>query len=276
MTETFIGEVLIRSSEPVLVIATDEAEGQAAGDEAGPLPGFPGGHLPTLAGPVTIKLDGDGSGIMIGGNPSAGSSATIHLNGKAGDITVRDRNGNEVFQFSSRFAILDIGGAGNEGDIRVRNSAGEQTIHLDGNSGDIRLLGADCAEQFDIGEYDPVQPGSVLVIDENGTLGPCVRAYDKRVAGIVSGANGFHPGLILDSRPANNQRAPIALSGKVYCHVDAQYGAIEVGDLLTTSSTKGMAMKAADPMQAFGAVVGKALQPLDSGTGLIPVLVALQ
>ena len=64
--------------------------------------------------------------------------------------------------------------------------------------------------------------------------------------------------------------------GRVYCKVDANHGAIEVGDLLTTSSTPGHAMKASDPLRSFGAVIGKALSDLKSGTGLIPVLVALQ
>jgi hypothetical protein len=58
--------------------------------------------------------------------------------------------------------------------------------------------------------------------------------------------------------------------------VDAQYGAIEVGDLLTTSSTPGHAMKTCDPLKAFGAVIGKALRPLTEGQGLIPILIALQ
>jgi hypothetical protein len=35
-------------------------------------------------------------------------------------------------------------------------------------------------------------------------------------------------------------------------------------------------MKAADREHAFGAVIGKALAPLPSGRGLIPILVALQ
>jgi hypothetical protein len=69
---------------------------------------------------------------------------------------------------------------------------------------------------------------------------------------------------------------PIALMGKVYCKVDASYGAIEVGDLLTTSPTPGHAMKADDPMKAFGSVIGKALRPLAIGEGLIPILIALQ
>jgi hypothetical protein len=64
--------------------------------------------------------------------------------------------------------------------------------------------------------------------------------------------------------------------GKVFCKVDAQYGAIAVGDLLTTSPTLGHAMKATKPHKAFGAVIGKALRPLQDGCGLIPILIALQ
>jgi hypothetical protein len=58
--------------------------------------------------------------------------------------------------------------------------------------------------------------------------------------------------------------------------VDAQYGSVEVGDLLTTSPTFGHAMKATDQAKAFGSIIGKALEPLRSGTGLIRMLVSLQ
>jgi hypothetical protein len=71
-------------------------------------------------------------------------------------------------------------------------------------------------------------------------------------------------------------RMPVALMGKVYCKVDARHSPIEVGDLLTTSSTPGHAMKANDAHKAFGAVLGKALRPLEQGQGIIPILVALQ
>ena len=64
--------------------------------------------------------------------------------------------------------------------------------------------------------------------------------------------------------------------GKVYCKADAQTSSIQIGDLLTTSSTPGHAMKASYPIKAFGTVIGKALKPLKGGKGLIPVLVALQ
>jgi hypothetical protein len=142
--------------------------------------------------------------------------------------------------------------------------------------GDVVLAGADCAEEFDIANVETVEAGTVMVINEGGALQISDQAYDKRVAGVISGAGNYKPGLILDKRESSSNRMPIALMGKVYCKVDASYGAIEVGDLLTTSPTLGHAMKADNPLKAFGAVIGKALQPLAEGQSLIPVLVALQ
>jgi hypothetical protein len=143
-------------------------------------------------------------------------------------------------------------------------------------TGDIRLRNADCAEDFDIAGLEKVEPGTVMVIDSEGSLRECDRAYDKCVAGVISGAGSYKPAMILDKQESSKNRMPIALMGKVYCKVDASYGAIEVGDLLTTSSTPGHAMKVSDPMKAFGSVIGKALRPLTSGEGLIPILIALQ
>lgn len=142
-------------------------------------------------------------------------------------------------------------------------------------SGDIRLTNADCAEDFTIGTGS-VDPGTVMVLGEEGALFPSQSAYDKRVAGVVSGAGDYKPGIVLDKQRAGHDRQPIALLGKAFCKVDTQYGAIEIGDLLTTSPTPGHAMKAADPTKALGAVIGKALLPLDNGQGLIPILIALQ
>jgi hypothetical protein len=96
------------------------------------------------------------------------------------------------------------------------------------------------------------------------------------VVGVVSGAGEFKPSLILDKRKTDRKRQPLALLGKTYCKVDASASAIEIGDLLTTSSTPGHAMKAEECRRAFGAILGKALTPLRHGLGLIPILVALQ
>jgi hypothetical protein len=158
-------------------------------------------------------------------------------------------------------------------------------------TGDIKLLNpqnADCAEDFDISE-DNIEPGTVVVLTENGSLRSSHQEYDKKVAGIISGAGGYKPAIVLNrhnqsqnqnqnerKEDKNKHRLPIALMGKVHCKVDATHSPIEIGDLLTTSSTKGYAMKADDVTKAFGAVLGKALGCINEGLGMIPVLVTLQ
>jgi hypothetical protein len=143
-------------------------------------------------------------------------------------------------------------------------------------TGDIRLIGADCAEDFDIAGGQDVEPGTVMVLTDEGSLTPSSRPHDKRVAGVVSGAGGYRPGILLDRQAVGRARLPVALLGKAFCKVDASRSPIAVGDLLTSSETPGHAMKATDPLKAFGAVLGKALQPLSGGHGLIPILIALQ
>jgi hypothetical protein len=147
-------------------------------------------------------------------------------------------------------------------------------------TGDLRLVNADCAEDFDISVAAPVEPGTVMVLGPEGVLSPSSKPYDRRVAGVVSGAGSYRPGITLDSasgrREGNHPRLPIGLLGKVFCKVDAAYGPIEIGDLLTTSPTPGHAMRASDHMQAFGAVLGKALRPHRAGQGVVPILISLQ
>jgi hypothetical protein len=143
-------------------------------------------------------------------------------------------------------------------------------------SGDITMPASDFAEDFLVEASDVVEPGTVMVLDENGVLRPSDKRYDRKVAGVISGAGDYRPGLILDRDKCALGRLPLALVGKVYCKVDATYDPIRVGDLLTTSPTAGHAMKADDPIKAFGAVIGKALLAFQSGCGLIPILVALQ
>jgi hypothetical protein len=154
------------------------------------------------------------------------------------------------------------------GDIRL---TGDVVV-----TGDIRLINADCAEDFDISAAEPVAPGMVMVLGADDALKPCQHAYDKRVVGVVSGAGDYRPGIVLDKHPDRANRSSVALLGKVFCRVDADYGPVTAGDLLTTSDTPGHAMKAADPFRAFGSVIGKALRSLEVGQGLIPILIALQ
>lgn len=143
-------------------------------------------------------------------------------------------------------------------------------------TGDIRLTNADCAEDFDIAEAAIADPGTVMVLNESGALQPSQHAYDKRVAGVVSGAGEYKPGIVLDKKNSDRPRKPVALLGKVFCKVDASQSAIEVGDLLTTSTIPGHAMKVIDSTKALGTIIGKALRPFRDGQGMIPILIALQ
>jgi len=137
------------------------------------------------------------------------------------------------------------------------------------------LRNADCAEEFTVADPELAQPGAVMVIGENGIAALCVSPYDHRVIGVVSGAGDFRPALLFD-RQGGSARRPIALMGKVFCQVDADQGAIRPGDLLTTFSTPGHAMRASDAPRAPGAIIGKALAALDVGRGMIKILAVLQ
>ncbi len=147
------------------------------------------------------------------------------------------------------------------------------------------LGGADFAENFDVtnapdnASAHKIEAGMVVTIDplNPGKLALSTQAYDRRVAGIISGAGGVNPGMTMSQEGTlANGKLPVALSGRVYCYVDASQGAIEPGDLLTTSATPGHAMKAGDGAKAQGAILGKAMTSLKEGKGLVLVLVTLQ
>lgn len=130
------------------------------------------------------------------------------------------------------------------------------------------------------GSATEVIPGMVVTIDPDrvGELRISRRAYDSTVAGIISGAGGVNAGLMLtQENSVADGKHPVALTGRVWCWCDADAGGpIRAGDLLTTSQTPGHAMKATDRERAHGAVLGKAMSALESGRGLVLVLVNLQ
>lgn len=209
---------------------------------------------------------------------SEGFRDRITLDAQTGSIQCFDKTG-QPFAFLGQTpggpAELSLGGPDLlPGRINIRSDF-QDRITLDGITGDIKLSGGDCAEDFDVDPYESAEPGSVMVIASEESLRPCSSPYDTRVAGIISGAGNKYPGIRLDSR-SGAPRHPVALSGKVFCKADAMSVPIQLGDLLTTSSIPGHAMKVVDHSRAFGSVLGKALAPLSSGCGLIPVLVSLQ
>jgi len=140
--------------------------------------------------------------------------------------------------------------------------------------------GSDLSEQFDIGNADYLsRPGMVVCIDpENpGGLTLSDQAYDRRVAGVISGAGGISTGMVMGQQgTVADGEHPVALVGRVYVWADASAGPITPGDLLTTSDRPGYAMKVADHHKATGAILGKAMTGLDEGQGLILTLISLQ
>lgn len=147
--------------------------------------------------------------------------------------------------------------------------------------------GADLSEKFDVGgarsapggALADLQPGLLVSIDPQhpGKLVVSDRAYDRRVAGVISGAGGIAPGMVMGQAGslASGEQA-VALNGRVYCWADASSGPIHPGDLLTTSGIPGHAMRVTNYAKAQGAIVGKAMSGLQSGRGLVLALVTLQ
>jgi hypothetical protein len=228
------------------------------------------------AGHISIRDENGNDSIVLKGR--AGDPANA---GRGGAVRLFDANGESTIglaaQQSDGTAAVRVGGKKRNGQIILKDDQDREPLTLDAKRGDILLHNADCAEDFDIAESEKIEPGSVMVLNHEGKLQQSNKAYDKKVAGVISGAGNLKPGIILGkNRMTDNSTLPLALMGKVYCKVDAQFIAVRVGDLLTTSSTRGHAMKATDAFKSFGAVIGKALGPLGSGQGLIPILVALQ
>jgi len=171
--------------------------------------------------------------------------------------------------------------------ISARNTGGGVGVWASGNpagrfegdvlvTGDVVLVNSsgDIAEDFDVEDSSALEePGTVLVIGSTGKLRVSDVPYDTRVAGVVAGAGELRPAIVLQRMEACKGRSPVALIGKAFCKVDASFGSINAGDLLTTSPNRGHAMKVLDRTKATGAVLGKALQSLANSRGLIPILI---
>lgn len=203
------------------------------------------------------------------------AGAAIDLIGNS-DIYMNSRGGR-------KHVLLNAdAGAGNVGIGTVDPT---EKLHVNGNIRAKVIIiegGADLAESYDVapaGDVKPM-PGMVVSIDPDrvGKLRIASGTYDRTVAGIISGADGVAPGLILGQKgTVADGEHPIANAGRVWCYVDADAGgSVSAGDLLTTSSTPGHAMKVSDHTKGSGATLGKAMSKLESGKGLVLVLVTLQ
>jgi hypothetical protein len=255
----------------------------------------PGGFPGILVGPGAVLEEG---GVFVDSSRATAVpdvSLDVGDRGGSGGITVRDEDDQAVINLNGANGFGTFGTAkGPAGGIMVRAGSNgpvilvtgkdgritffdrrvRSTLVIDGERGDIELIGADCAEDFELAE--PAVKGSVMCMDEDGRVRPCRESYERRVVGVISGAGDWQPGLRLGCRSDEESSAPLALVGKVHCLADARRAPIGVGDLLTTSSTAGHAMRATDTAKSFGAILGKSLGSLRDSCGLVPVLVSLQ
>jgi hypothetical protein len=207
--------------------------------------------------------------IETGGGVNAWSRTEYaNANGQWITGTSRGFNGDQFYIYRAGAPAIAFGLQPN-GDAYLQGTMSCKVLTITG--------GADIAEPFQMSS-DEIPKGSVVVIDEAnpGHLKLSTEAYDTRVAGIVSGANGIKPGISLHQEGALEGGENVALSGRVYVHADATNGAIKPGDLLTTSATPGHAMKVGDHAKAQGAILGKAMTGLKDGKGMVLVLVTLQ
>ncbi len=228
-----------------------------------------------VAGAIAVSAvaDGeDGTGIDTSVNGVTGATTGIHVtvNSPAGTAGIFDNT-------ASGSGTLLLGRV-KIGEYWVKRFRVDGSGRAYANNG-YATGGADFAESFAVaGSKTAYEPGDVLVIDTSTTrrLARGAQPYSTLVAGVYS----TRPGVIASPYGMDDENlqkeVPLAVIGVVPCKVSAENGPIAVGDLLVTASLPGYAMKGTDRSRMLGAVVGKALQSLESGTGVVQILVSLQ
>jgi hypothetical protein len=218
-------------------------------------------------------------------------------------LTIKANTGNIGIGTTSPTGKMDIRNTANQPALRIEASSGTNLIEayntgsgsatglvfrVERATGNVRADGAfygagfhsgsaDVAEHINVSES--VEPGDVVEIDpvNPGYFRKARTPGSRLVAGVIS----TDPGVVLGSNsdPVEGEGDPrplLALAGRVPVKATTENGPIEVGDLLIASSKPGYAMRAINPTSAVGAVIGKALEPLDEGEGLIMIQVTLR
>ncbi len=241
-------------------------------------------------------------------------AALVHIQQFAQDpaaFWVEGRVDNEPAPAVGLFTMLDVDHVPYQGGgVAFLEKTGESTHNLIkayfndsnklvlSNSGELWLAGkasvpaleirggSDLAEPFPTSPSPSLEPrpGLILSIDPEhpGALRVATEPYDTKVAGVYSGANGLRTGMVMgqdgcDLTGSREGSVPLAMTGRVWVYADSSNGPILPGDRLTTSGTKpGHAMRVSDDARSIGAVIGKAMTPVDPETGMVLVLVNLQ
>jgi hypothetical protein len=222
------------------------------------------------------------------GNVGLGTTSPIsklHVMGDirfSGNLIGGGKGGYVMDQFVNR-----VGATLEQGDVVV--IGGNQTALYYGPNDNIPIPEVDLAQRA----YDGCVCGIVVeayaelkveVADESAILGVMAEP-PKTAAPKPRETRPAHPQSFTSEELERLDRTKVG-SGQIgwmvtlgafaHCKVDADIAPINIGDLLTTSPTKGHAQKALDQSKATGAIVGKALGSLKTGKGKIPVMVMLQ
>jgi len=222
---------------------------------------------------MTINDKASGGGVLIGSSyitavatPNAAPASGLAVQGNVGIGT------------TTPGAKLEV-----DGNVKLTSGSGASITFADGTVQSTAYTGVTCggdyAESVDVvGVRTSYEPGDVLVIGPNS--GSDVVKSSEPYSTLVTGVYSTKPGVVgrrqtTDLR-ASKTEVPMAMIGIVPTKVNAENGPIKRGDLLVTSSTPGYAMKGTDHNRMLGAVIGKALGNLDSGTGVIEAVITLQ
>jgi hypothetical protein len=245
---------------------------------------------------------GNGVGAVVGRNDSSGYGVrgfnTKNGIGVLGQTGISGGEGNaaifENVNGSNPQPVAIIRGNGTGPVLRVSNNHATNGLNLavfiKGNAnvarindagrgffnGGTQLSGADVAEMFDVGgERNTYEPGDVLAIstEKDRTVEKSSSAYSSLVVGVYA----TKPGVILtesDIDAENTDQVPMGVVGVIPTKVCLEGGVIKRGDMLVTSSTAGVAMKADLSKVQLGQVIGKALENFDATTiGKIKALI---
>jgi hypothetical protein len=171
------------------------------------------------------------------------------------------------------------------GNVGINTATPTEKLHVTGNikvTGNVDVSGTINAKYQDMAEWvdspQHLNVGTVVVLDStrNNQVVASTQSYDTGIAGVISETPGLRLGIEAEGRVL------VATTGRVKVKVDATNGPIQIGDLLVTSNREGYAMKSIPvtvgsvKIHRPGTLIGKALEPLEKGTGEILVLLSLQ